>query len=97
MFALSFLLLKKKGLQYKVMVSNFAEDLDKSKFTPAQYVMENAFQKAKHVYLRATKVILLYICLFCFFTCCGERERERERERENYYLTARIYFIRMRK
>ncbi len=43
-------------------MSTFAEDLDKSAFeTPADYVMENAFQKAKRVFLTADPVGILVI------------------------------------
>ena len=40
------------GLQAEVIPSTFPEDLDKSRFTPAEYVAENAKQKALEVYSR---------------------------------------------
>ena len=40
------------GLQATVVPSTFLEDLDKSKYTPKEYVMENARQKALEVYER---------------------------------------------
>ncbi len=38
-----------QGLQPRVVPSDFAEDLDKSKFTPAGYVEENSYIKASRV------------------------------------------------
>lgn len=40
------------GLQARVVPSTFPEDLDKKLYTPAQYVEENAKQKALEVYHR---------------------------------------------
>ena len=42
------------GLAATVVPSNFPEDLDKSQYTPAAYVQENARQKALEVYDRLT-------------------------------------------
>ena len=39
-----------QGLKFTVQPSSFAEDLDKSKFTPAQYVVENSRIKALTVF-----------------------------------------------
>ena len=39
-----------QNLEFEVIPSTFPEDLDKSKFTPSEYVVENAKQKALEVF-----------------------------------------------
>eukprot|EP01029_Cantina_marsupialis_P028224 TRINITY_DN775885_c0_g1_i1.p1 TRINITY_DN775885_c0_g1~~TRINITY_DN775885_c0_g1_i1.p1 ORF type:complete len:204 (-),score=55.94 TRINITY_DN775885_c0_g1_i1:190-801(-) len=42
-------ILERIGLRFSITSSSFEENLDKSKFTPEEYVQENALQKAKEV------------------------------------------------
>ncbi|KAJ1732046.1 hypothetical protein LPJ61_002233 [Coemansia biformis] len=46
-------LVDRLGIEYEIIPSAFAEDLDKAQFaTPRDYVLENATQKARDVYQR---------------------------------------------
>ncbi|CAG8707382.1 2012_t:CDS:2, partial [Acaulospora colombiana] len=40
------------GINFEVVVSNFSESLDKSKYSPIEYVIENATEKGLEVYGR---------------------------------------------
>ncbi|KAI8817198.1 N-acetylserotonin O-methyltransferase-like protein-like protein [Fimicolochytrium jonesii] len=48
-------ILTKLGLEFRVAVSTFPEDLDKSLYTPDEYVLQTALGKATEVYRRVRR------------------------------------------
>jgi septum formation protein len=51
-------ILSKLGLNFDVVPSKFPENLDKTKYTPFEYVIKNATEKGLEVYKR------LVVCIY---------------------------------
>ena len=57
------------GVKYRVVVSRFAEDLEKERYTPDEYVGANARQKGLEVFERLQVCLLFGVFVLCFMLC----------------------------